>query len=303
VSDPSPDVRVTQALSSARVVLFLKGTRARPSCRFSGQAVELLDSLLPDYATFDVKSDPELKAAVTTHAKWDAFPQLYVEGELVGGVDSLKELFVNGGLARRLGVAQPDLPKPQLHLSHPAHQQLLGSLGQTPVRIDRDAEGTLRLAASRQNSSDLVVKLGELTFVFDVIVARYVDGLRIDWLDEPGGYLLRTVAEAVRQLPALALADLLASGKLQQVVDVRTQAEFSHRHLPGATFLTRQTLADLLQLDRRTPLVFVCAEGSRSQHTAEHFVADGFTEIYCLQGGLHSWEEQLGPLPSESQMP
>ncbi len=295
-----PDA-ITRALSTEPIVVFLKGTRQQPTCRFSGQLVELLDTLLPEYAAFDIKADPEVKAAAMELSGWDAFPQFFIGGRFIGGVDVAKEWFVTGELARRLGVEQPELPTPQIHLSVPAHEALAKSVQGSPVRIDRDARKTLRLAVSRRNSSDLAVKLGEITFVFDVVVARHLDGLRIDWLQEPGGFVLRTPADSVRDLAPRELSERLSKGDNLQVVDVRTLAEFRRGHLMCSQFLTKDTFADLLALDRRTPLVFVCQEGTRSRNSAEHFVAEGFVEVYRLEGGLDRWQQELGPLDASGE--
>ena len=94
--------RIESLLSSAPVLLFMKGDRQQPRCGFSRAAVAMLDEEGVQYATFDILEDEEVRQGVKEFSKWPTYPQLYVKGELVGGLDIMKELKEAGELSDAL---------------------------------------------------------------------------------------------------------------------------------------------------------------------------------------------------------
>ena len=80
------------------VVLFMKGSAEQPQCGFSALVVQILDHLGVDYATVNVLSSDELRQGIKSFANWPTIPQLYVNGEFVGGCDIVKEMFQAGEL-------------------------------------------------------------------------------------------------------------------------------------------------------------------------------------------------------------
>ena len=73
----------------------MKGDPVAPKCGFSRQTVELFESLNVEYATFDILSDDEVRQGLKTFSNWPTYPQLYIDGELIGGLDILKEMHEN----------------------------------------------------------------------------------------------------------------------------------------------------------------------------------------------------------------
>ncbi len=98
--------RITQLVGQHKVLLFMKGDRTFPQCGFSAQLVQILDSLLPDYATVDVLQDQALREGIKSYSSWPTIPQLYVDGEFQGGCDIITELYQAGELSQILGVAK-----------------------------------------------------------------------------------------------------------------------------------------------------------------------------------------------------
>ena len=90
--------RIESLIGSDRVVLFMKGDRRMPQCGFSAQLVRILDSHLPSYATVDVLRDPEVRQGIKEFTNWPTIPQLYVDGEFVGGCDIVTEMEQSGEL-------------------------------------------------------------------------------------------------------------------------------------------------------------------------------------------------------------
>lgn len=90
--------RIKQQLAENRVVLYMKGTPDFPQCGFSSKAVYLLNQCGTDFISFNVLEDPELRQGIKEYGNWPTIPQLYVEGELIGGSDILTELYESGEL-------------------------------------------------------------------------------------------------------------------------------------------------------------------------------------------------------------
>ncbi|MCU0760779.1 MAG: Grx4 family monothiol glutaredoxin [Steroidobacteraceae bacterium] len=94
--------RIKSQLSSAPVVLFMKGTPDFPQCGFSAQAVAALRACGAKFSTVNIFEDPELREALKRYSNWPTYPQLYVKGELVGGCDITLEMFRSGELKQLL---------------------------------------------------------------------------------------------------------------------------------------------------------------------------------------------------------
>jgi monothiol glutaredoxin len=97
--------RIDAILASDRVVLFMKGQRRAPQCGFSAQVVSILDHLLPDYTTVDVLADPQIRQGIKEYASWPTIPQLYIDGEFIGGCDIVTEMYQSGELKQALDAA------------------------------------------------------------------------------------------------------------------------------------------------------------------------------------------------------
>ena len=100
--------KVEELIRENPVLLFMKGTPDAPRCGFSMRVVQVLGELNVEYGAIDVLSDLEpLREATGEISDWRTFPQLYVNGELVGGADIVEEMLASGELAGLLGVEQP----------------------------------------------------------------------------------------------------------------------------------------------------------------------------------------------------
>jgi monothiol glutaredoxin len=104
---------IQNAIGENRVMLFMKGTPEQPACGFSMRTSAALNALGVQYAALDILPDPRIRQELSAISDWPTIPQLFVEGELVGGCDIVTEMYETGELAERLGVAQPDAePEP-----------------------------------------------------------------------------------------------------------------------------------------------------------------------------------------------
>lgn len=94
--------RLKALINRAKVILFMKGDRGQPKCGFSRQVTDLLNSTGVDYDTFDILEDDEVRQGLKEFSQWMTYPQLYVGGELIGGLDILQELESGGELVDTL---------------------------------------------------------------------------------------------------------------------------------------------------------------------------------------------------------
>ena len=106
----SPEIRefIEDAIAKNKVMLFMKGTPEQPACGFSMRASGALNALGVQYAALDILPDPRIKQELVGVSGWPTTPQLFVEGELIGGCDIVLEMYESGELAEKLGVDMSD---------------------------------------------------------------------------------------------------------------------------------------------------------------------------------------------------
>jgi monothiol glutaredoxin len=97
--------RIKQTLESHPVLLFMKGSPDFPQCGFSAQAVAALRACGTDFSHFNVFEDPEVREGLKAYSNWPTYPQLYVNGELIGGCDIVVEMYHSGELKKLLDEA------------------------------------------------------------------------------------------------------------------------------------------------------------------------------------------------------
>ena len=109
MADQELKSKVEELISANQVLLFMKGTPDMPRCGFSMRVVQTLDAMGAEYGAIDVLPALQPLREVTAEiADWQTFPQLYVNGELVGGADIVEEMYESGELAELLQVPQPE---------------------------------------------------------------------------------------------------------------------------------------------------------------------------------------------------
>jgi monothiol glutaredoxin len=108
MSDTNP-IRdaIAEAIRDNQTILFMKGTPDAPACGFSARTVAALQALDAPFAAVDILPDPRIRQELSALSNWPTIPQLFFEGELVGGCDIVVEMFESGELAETLGVEQP----------------------------------------------------------------------------------------------------------------------------------------------------------------------------------------------------
>jgi monothiol glutaredoxin len=108
---------IQSAIDENPVILFMKGTPEAPACGFSARTVAILKSLDQRFAAVDILPDPRIRQELSAISNWPTIPQLFIDGELVGGCDIVTEMYESGELQSALGIeaaaaAEQPVPEP-----------------------------------------------------------------------------------------------------------------------------------------------------------------------------------------------
>ena len=94
--------RIRKVIDENSVMLFMKGSPDFPQCGFSGRVVQILEACGAEFSSADVLMDPELREGIKAYSNWPTIPQLYSQGELIGGSDIVMEMHENGELKNKI---------------------------------------------------------------------------------------------------------------------------------------------------------------------------------------------------------
>ena len=113
---------IQEAIRENKVILFMKGTPDQPRCGFSARAAAAVEAVGVPFAAVDVLADPRIRQELTAVSNWPTTPQLFVDGELIGGSDIVMEMYESGELHEALGAEKPAAPpaEPEAQQPQPA---------------------------------------------------------------------------------------------------------------------------------------------------------------------------------------
>lgn len=95
---PETKERIDNLVKKHKIMVFMKGTKLMPQCGFSNNVVQIINTLGVPYETFDVLADEEIRQGIKEYSNWPTIPQVYINGEFIGGSDIMIELYQNGEL-------------------------------------------------------------------------------------------------------------------------------------------------------------------------------------------------------------
>ena len=98
----SVEAQIKNAVENNRVVLFMKGTPQFPQCGFSSRVVQILEACGTEFESVNVLSDMEIREGIKRYSNWPTIPQVYIDGEFVGGSDIMLSMYQNGELQKML---------------------------------------------------------------------------------------------------------------------------------------------------------------------------------------------------------
>src|SRR5262245_33679099 len=226
--EPQLKQKIDQLVAQDSVVLFMKGTRSFPQCGFSASVVNILNTLIPKYATVNVLSDPDVRGGMKEYSDWPTFPQLFIKGEFVGGADIVRQMFETGELEKKLGDLVAPAKVPTVTISARAAQELSAALKEgSPgdvihLTITPSWEHQLDIGGKEQ--SHVTIQTAGVTVQLDRASAARAAGVSIDFIEGPeGGFKIENPNRpaAVREIPPKELKALLDAGTLKELYDVR----------------------------------------------------------------------------------
>lgn len=299
--DPALRSRIESLLQSNRVVLFMKGQPSMPQCGFSAKAVGALSALGVDYAHVNVLADQDIREGIKVYGDWPTIPQLYIDGELVGGSDIIEQMTNSGELATLLGLEAPDRTPPAITITAAAAEMLQNAVNDAgpgaalALSINAQFQPNFQLAQFDANA--IASESNGVRVQFDLASARRADGITIDWVDDIRGKGL-AIDNPNAPKPVRALSPMDADAKVRAgevlLVDVRPADEraIAAVKVPFKTF-DGTGRAELEALPKDTALAFLCRSGGRSQQAAEEFRALGFSNVHNVTGGINAWADDV----------
>lgn len=102
---PEVKAKIDQLVEENKVMVFMKGSKLMPQCGFSNNVVQILNTLGVPYETVDILADPEIRQGIKEYSNWPTIPQIYINGDFVGGSDIAIELYQTGELQQMVEVA------------------------------------------------------------------------------------------------------------------------------------------------------------------------------------------------------
>jgi monothiol glutaredoxin len=293
--------KIEGLVQSNRVVLFMKGTPKSPMCGFSSKTVGLLDSILDDYVSVDVLEDQDVREGIKVFGNWPTIPQLYIDGELVGGCDIITAMFNSSELHDMLGVERPDRTPPEVTITDAAATKILEAMaGHDGIGLHFavDASFQSQFNVAPAEGHEIKVEHNGITMLFDLASAQRANGAVIDWVETMQGegltIHLPQAPAPVNQMSVAQLKDRLDSNNVV-LVDVRGSEERDLATLDAAKAMDSNTMQEIEAMPKDTALAFICHVGNRSQVAAEHFRKHGFTNVSNVVGGIDAWSKEIDP--------
>ncbi len=295
-------IKIDSLIKNNPVVLFMKGSKEHPQCGFSKQVVEVLGKLLADFATCDILADQEMREAIKEYSSWPTIPQLYIDGEFIGGCDIVLDLDKQGELPKLLKISRAT-KAPHLEISPEAVTAFKNATHekgvQEAIRISVSANFDHGLEFDEARTDDFIISIADLTIVIDPYSAHRADNLKIGFVSDKldAGFAFDNPNEPplVKEISVEELAAWQKSAHPHLLIDVRPRSEWDLAHINAAKPLEQLSKADIAQLDKNHPIVLHCHHGGRSRRTAETWRSWGFNNLYNLTGGIDAWSRKIDP--------
>jgi monothiol glutaredoxin len=260
---------IDHLLSTNKVVLFMKGTPQQPQCGFSATTVSTLEMLIPDFMSVNVLEYPSIREGIKEYANWPTSPQLYIDGELIGGSDIVTDMLHSGELADTLGVEKPEIDAPVISIDDKGIEVMKKALDAQPghaLHLQIDAGWSHKISLSADKRSAVQAKAGDIEIHMDPWSAARADGLKMVMEEDLTG----------------------------------TRFSFDNPNAPrsaasisGSRQWNEEAMDLIESLPKDAELIFHCHSGGRSQALAESIRRSGYTNLHNVSGGIQAWVEEI----------
>lgn len=307
--DQATREKLEQTIKSQKVVLFMKGSKHFPQCGFSSTVVGILNKLKVPFETVNVLADPAVREGIKELSNWPTIPQLYVNGEFVGGCDIVKDLYASGSLQQMVGVAGDEAPAAAAAVAvsapvvtvTPAAAKAFAEAsegGSDVLRLTIDPRFQVDLYFGPKEPGDIEVKTGSLSLFIDAESAPRANGVSIDFVSGPqgAGFKIENPNEPPRVKPLSPgeVKAMLDAGTVH-LFDVRPDGERALASIAQAKKLDDEGQKALRALPKDAPIALHCHHGVRSRRAGEGLLLEGFRNVYNLEGGIDAWSLTVDP--------
>jgi Grx4 family monothiol glutaredoxin len=200
------NTRLKELINSYPCLVFMKGNAQEPRCGFSKQLIALLNDAKADYKTFDILSDEEVRAGLKEYSQWPTYPQVYINGELIGGLDIVRELLETNELQSKLPV------------KHSLDDRLKSLINKAPVMVFMKGDAQQPKCGFSKNLVGILNENGTKFETFDILEDEEVrQGLKTfsNWPTYPQVYVK---GELIGGLDIIK--EMQASGDLKSALNV-----------------------------------------------------------------------------------
>ncbi|MDF1663027.1 MAG: Grx4 family monothiol glutaredoxin [Planctomycetota bacterium] len=310
---------VKDVVTEDKIVVFAKGTKEVPRCGFSARAIQVVQSAGKPFKVVDILSDPSIRPALVAFSSWPTTPQVYLDGEFLGGSDIILELHESGELQKKIANSYGEEYKEvqdnqRVEVTDEAVKMVKEFMEtdadflRLSVQVKEGARAySLELDSHTSAATDLKWKVKGLTVIVAKTMSELFEKLEVSWVNKDGneGFAVKEIGNP----PALPVpididkADLarlmrseIKEGKLW-IVDVREDDEWKSGHGEEAVHLPLSRLEKVWKdagFDPKDTLVFYCAAGKRSLSAANHFRHKlGYPNTRSLVGGIGNYPSNI----------
>lgn len=282
-----------------KVVLFMKGNKHFPQCGFSAQVVGVLKEMGVGFETVNVLQDPAVRDGIKEYSSWPTIPQLYVDGEFIGGCDIVKDMYTSGELQKKLGVEEKPVEPPKVTLDDGAAKAIreADEGNGEMLRLEIGQQFQYELFFDAKKAGDIVVETNGVKLLFDKASAKRANGLTVKWVttSDGGAFKIENPNEPprVKALTVDEMSKWMMEGKTFDLFDVRGEDERALAKIDRAHAMNAEGEKKLASLAKDAPIVFLCHHGMRSRNAAERLLREGYTNVYNLEGGIDAWSQKV----------
>ena len=292
--------RIEDVIKSSEIVLFMKGNREAPQCGFSSRVIAVLNGMTDKYHTVDVLADEEMRSEIKEYSDWPTIPQLYANGEFVGGCDLVEQMAKNNELYEQLGLDKDAISVPEITVTEAA-VAAIEEVGRQhvdlSVHLNIDDNWVHEFSLSPLTGNEIVVESNGLKLCFNFRSAKRANGLTIDMESTPDGNAFSitnpNAPPSVSEITVHELKALLDEQADLYLFDVREVAEREIAFIEGSILLDEPAVKHIDTLNRDDMLVFQCHTGIRSRSAAEYFRDQGYSRVFNLVGGIDAWSKEI----------
>jgi monothiol glutaredoxin len=293
---------IDKVLAENKVVLFMKGTPAQPQCGFSATTVSTLNMLIPDFMTVNVLDYPEIREGIKEYANWPTIPQVYVDGELLGGCDIVQDMMKSGELADALDVEVPSVESPSIKISDEGIAAMKAAVASHPdarLHLQIAADWTHQISMDPNKDGAVRAQVGEIELHMDPWTAARADGLNMILDEDLTGTRFvfdnPNAPPPVNQMTVHVLKKKIDDGEDLVLIDVRGEDDREKGKIEGSHAWNDDCMQMIEGLPQDAEIIIHCHLGGRSQALADALRRRGYTNLHNVTGGIKAWSEEIDP--------